>query len=63
MDTILKLLEENAQLTAEQLAVMLGKSEEEVKAAIKRYEDEGVIRGYTALVDWTKPTGSMCRRL
>ena len=54
MDTILKLLEENAQLTAEQLAVMLGKSEEEVKAAIKRYEDEGVIRGYTALVDWDK---------
>ena len=54
MDTILKLLEENAQLTAEQIAVMLGKSEEEVKAAIKHYEDTGVIRGYTALIDWDK---------
>ena len=29
MDTILKLLEENGQLTAEQIAVMLGKTEEE----------------------------------
>ena len=54
MDTILKLLEENGQLTAEQIAVMLGKTEEEVKAAIKQYEDTGVIIGYTTLIDWDK---------
>lgn len=54
MDTILQLLEENGRLTAEQIAVMLGKTEEEVKAAIKQYEDTGVILGYTAQIDWDK---------
>ena len=54
MDTILKLLEENGQLTAEQIAVMLGKNVDEVKAAIRHYEETGVISGYTALIDWDK---------
>lgn len=54
MDTILKLLEENARLTDEQIAVMLGMSVEEVKAAIKHYEETGVIQGYTTLIDWDK---------
>ncbi len=54
MDTILKLLESNALLTPEQLAVMTGKTEAEVKAKIKEYENDGVIVGYKALVDWDK---------
>ncbi len=54
MDTILQLLESNALLTPEQLAVMTGKPEDEIKNKIKEYEDEGVIVGYKALVDWDK---------
>lgn len=54
MDTILRLLETNAQLTPSQLAIMCGKSEEEVRAQIKEYEENGVIVGYKTLVDWDK---------
>ena len=54
MNTLLELLNENAQLTNAQLAVMLDKTEEEVAAAIADYEKSGVIKGYKALVDWDK---------
>ena len=33
---------------------MTGKSEEEVKELISKYESEHVINGYTALVDWDR---------
>lgn len=54
MDKLLMLLDQNARLSNEQLAVMLGTTPEEVKAAIEKYEKDGVIRGYKAIVDWDK---------
>jgi DNA-binding Lrp family transcriptional regulator len=51
---ILKLLETNSKLTAENLAVMCDMKVEDVKAKISEYEDNGVILGYTTLVDWDK---------
>ena len=54
MDQILSLLENDARLTADQLAAMLGKTEEEIRAEITGYESAGIIRGYNALVDWDK---------
>ncbi len=54
MKQILQLLEENARLTTEQMAVMCNLSEEEIKEKIKCLEDEGVILGYKALIDWDK---------
>lgn len=54
MDRLLKLLDENARLTTEQLAVMLNQTEDEVKNAIAEYEKQGVIRGYKALINWEK---------
>lgn len=54
MEQILELLQDDAQLTPSQLAVMLGESEEAVAKAIARYEREGVIRGYHALVNWER---------
>lgn len=54
MDKLLRLLEGNARMSNAQLAAMLGKTEEEVAAAIAKYEREGIIHGYTALVDWEK---------
>lgn len=54
MEKLLKLLEDNARMSNAQLAVMLDTTEEQVAAAIAQYEKEGIIHGYTALVDWDK---------
>lgn len=54
MDKILSLLEKNARLTNGQMAAMLGISVKEVTDTIARYEQEGIIKGYRALVDWDK---------
>ena len=54
MDKILKLLEDDATLTPEQLSVMLGKEVGDIKKMILDYEKEGVILGYKTLVDWDK---------
>lgn len=54
MEKLLKLLQDDATLTAQQLAVMLDLTEEEVSAAIRRLEKEGVIKGYRALINWER---------
>lgn len=54
MDKLLSLLEENARLTDAQLATMLGMTEEEVAAKIEAYEQAGVIKGFTTIVDREK---------
>ena len=54
MDKILKLLNTNARLSGEQMAVMLNMTEAEVDDAIAKLEKEGVIRGYKPLIDWEK---------
>ena len=54
MDNILTLLEDNASLTPEQLAVMCGKEVGDIKKMIKAYEKDGVIVGYKTLIDWDK---------
>ncbi|WP_028505898.1 Lrp/AsnC family transcriptional regulator [Ruminococcus sp. FC2018] len=51
MDRLIGLLKSNARLSNSELAVMLGKSEEEVKQEIERLENDGIIKGYTAIVD------------
>lgn len=54
MKDLLMLLEKNARYTDRQLAAMLGITEEEVKARIAAYEKEGIIKGYTGIIDWDK---------
>lgn len=54
MDRLLYLLETNPRLSNEELAVMLGISEEEVKEKIRLYEESGVIKGYRAILDKEK---------
>ena len=51
---ILKILEENARATTEQIATMLGTSEEEVAGIIKKAEEEGKILKYKTLINWDK---------
>ena len=54
MDKILSLLEDNATLTPEQLAVMCQKEVGDIKQMISTYEENGVILGYKTLIDWDK---------
>ena len=54
MDKILRLLNTDARLSTEQMAVMANMTEAEVTAAIAKLEAEGVIRGYKPLIDWEK---------
>ncbi|SDA29366.1 DNA-binding transcriptional regulator, Lrp family [Ruminococcus sp. YE71] len=51
MDTLLRLLKQNARLTNAELAVMLGISEAEVAEKMAEYERQGIIKGYTAIID------------
>jgi DNA-binding Lrp family transcriptional regulator len=54
MDEILEILENNGRTSEEDIARMLGKSVEEVHAAIKKLEEENVILGYNTLINWEK---------
>ncbi len=54
MKKLLQLLENDCTLTRAQLASMTGMTEAEVAAAIAEYENERVILGYKAIVDWDR---------
>ena len=54
MELLLKLLEENARLSLEQLATMLNISEQEVAEKMDSLAKKGVILGYQAVIDWEK---------
>lgn len=52
MEKLLQLLEGDCTLTRRQLAAMTGTSEEKVAETIKKYEQENIILGYKAIVNW-----------
>ena len=52
MKEILRMLEEDARLTPEQIAVMTEKDTGDIKKAIEEYENNGTIVAYKALIDW-----------
>lgn len=51
MDSLLELLKQNARLSNHELAIMLGKTEAEVAAAIEDFEKKGIIKGYSAIIN------------
>lgn len=51
---LLELLHGNAFLTKDKLAIMLGKSEEEIGNAVKELEDDGIIMSYGAVINTEK---------
>jgi len=51
MEEILEILEKNGRASAEDIAKMLKKKPEVVKQAIKKYEKEGVILKYKAVIN------------
>ncbi|NMA24969.1 MAG: Lrp/AsnC family transcriptional regulator [Clostridiales bacterium] len=56
MIEVLKLLEKDSKLTAQQIAAMLGREPAEIEAVIAGLEADGTILKYTALIDWDKTT-------
>lgn len=54
MEEILEILEKNSKYNEKEIAAMTGKTVEEVKTAIKKYEEENIIVGYPTMINWEK---------
>ena len=52
MEEILEILEQNSRYTDEEIAIMTGKTVEEVKECFKECEERNIIAGYTSLINW-----------
>jgi len=65
MEEILEILEKDARTTPEDIAKMLKKKPADIKKAIKKYEKEGVILKYKAVInrDLIKDSDSRVRAL
>lgn len=50
-DQLIALLQKNARLSNEELAVMLGTDAATVAAKIQKLEDDGIVKGYSAIVN------------
>ncbi|MCI7804146.1 MAG: Lrp/AsnC family transcriptional regulator [Oscillospiraceae bacterium] len=51
MNDLIKLLNQNARFSNEQLAAMLGTTPADVAAQIEKLEQNGVIKGYSVILD------------
>ena len=51
MDQILEILEKDARLSPEEIAMMTGKKANKVKQAIKKHEKDGVILKYKTIIN------------
>ena len=54
MEDVLKLLTQNARMTHSEMAVLLGKEESEVALIVEKLQEDGVIKGYQAIVNYEK---------
>jgi DNA-binding Lrp family transcriptional regulator len=52
MKEILRILEEDARLSPEEIAAMTGTPVDEVRSIIAECEKKGIIRCYKAVIDW-----------
>ena len=53
-DELLSILEKNSRIDFNEIAVLLGTTEEEVLKTIEELEKEGIISGYHTLINWEK---------
>ncbi|MBQ3565832.1 MAG: Lrp/AsnC family transcriptional regulator [Oscillospiraceae bacterium] len=56
---LITLLKQNARFSDEQLSSMLGITKEEVAERIKQLEEDGVIKGYSVIVDENRVDSDM----
>ena len=60
---LLKLIEQNAKMTVEEIAEDLGVSVSEAASMIAELESKKVICGYNTIVNWDKVTAEKCTAL
>jgi DNA-binding Lrp family transcriptional regulator len=53
-EELLSIIEKNSRIDFSELAVLLGKSEEDVLNELSKLEKEGIICGYHTLINWEK---------
>ena len=53
-EQILRTIDRNSKISTEELAIMLGVDEDEVRAAVAEMECDKVICGYPTLINWDK---------
>lgn len=51
MKDIIEILQQNARISDSEIAAMLGITPEEAAAQIKKLEDDGIIKGYSVIVN------------
>jgi DNA-binding Lrp family transcriptional regulator len=54
MIEVLKILERDSRIPLDQIAVMVGKTSQEVRDFVREAERAGIIRRYKTVVDWEK---------
>lgn len=54
LEKVLRVLEENARISMEDLAVMVQMTEDELAAMLDAATQKGIINGYRTLIDWEK---------
>ncbi len=53
-EELLHLLESDARIPEDRLALMLGKEVGEIRDMVRKFEEDHVILGYKAVIDWDK---------
>ncbi len=53
-EELLSIIEKNSRIGLNELAVLLGKNEQDVLSEIESLEKEGIICGFYTLIDWEK---------
>lgn len=56
-DEILTILSADALTSPEKIAKLTGRNIDDIRAAIKDYEERGIIKRYKAIIDWERVRG------
>lgn len=62
-EELLSTIERNSKIQPNELAVLLGTTEEKVKAELNSLEKEGIICGYHTLINWEKTSNEVVNAL
>ncbi len=57
MDKLLKVIEQNARLSLEEIAAIINETPDAVAARMDEYKKNGIIRGTRSLIDWDRVGG------